>query len=198
MSLFVGNAVFSVKAELARIALTSLSSLPLQRSLHRDKAHEHAVAFSDFVESSNGQEALEALQEQVAFLTKLGHESDKKEKSDKIETVVEDARDARDPRAQLESAGLLGVQGDPDKEEIVDEADLLPPDASKLHLPQDQAKDVGHSILLEFSWIFCLARFLNKFFRFSLDSCFSKCVQPCKSLQHRTLQNSEWLPDLEL
>lgn len=129
------------QAELARIALTSLSSLPLQRSLHRDKAHEHAVAFSDFVESSNGQEALEALQEQVAFLTKLGHESDKKEKSDKIETIVEDARDARDPRAQLESAGLLGVQGDPDKEEIVDEADLLAPDASKLHLPQDQAKD---------------------------------------------------------
>ena len=90
------------QAELARIALTSLSSLPVQRSLHRERAHEQAVAFSDVVDSGGKKES-EALQEQVNFLT----EKEKLQEKELLEAV-----EARDPRAENAKAAVQGEQGE--------------------------------------------------------------------------------------
>lgn len=96
------------------------------------------MAFSDVVEGSNAQEALEALQEQVAFLTgkqkAMGGENDK-DKGDKTESIVED--EARDPRQLENSRGELPFE---------EETHLLEPDASQLQLPHDRTKDVSNSV----------------------------------------------------
>lgn len=129
------------QAELARIALTSLSSLPLQRSLHRDRAHEHAVAFSDVVEGTEGSGEALALQEQVAFLNGQTRQTNESvnDKSDKIERERQDDvpaardKDRGDPRQLGQIAQL--------DDEIFEETYLLAPDASQLQLPQDRSKD---------------------------------------------------------
>ena len=116
-----------VQAELARIALTSLSSLSVQRSLHRDRAHESAVAFSD-VGHTNGTKEPEAL-EQLTFLTEG-------KKVTPAPSLPEET--ARDPRAALEAI----------PQPSLDDELLLPVEISKLQLPQElRAKDAGLSDL---------------------------------------------------
>ncbi|CAJ1437691.1 unnamed protein product [Effrenium voratum] len=119
----------SSQAELARIALTSLSSLSVQRSLHRDRAHESAVAFSD-VGHTNGTKEPEAL-EQLTFLTEG-------KKVTPAPSLPEET--ARDPRAALEAI----------PQPSLDDELLLPVEISKLQLPQElRAKDALQLKLFE-------------------------------------------------
>jgi len=128
-----GPAVLATKissqAELARIALTSLSSLSVQRSLHRERAHENAVAFSDPVpgHGSNGASEPDAFQEQLSLLI------DGKAAS-RIEPDKPEEPGARDPRAAL-SADRSGVDGS-------DASHLVPMEIGTVQLPKDvRAKD---------------------------------------------------------
>ncbi|CAE7301416.1 SYMPK [Symbiodinium sp. CCMP2456] len=125
-----GPAVLATKissqAELARIALTSLSSLSVQRSLHRERAHENAVAFSDPVpgHGSNGASEPDAFQEQLSLLI------DGKVAS-RIEPDKPEEPGARDPRAALP----VGVGGS-------DASHLVPMEIGTVQLPKDvRAKD---------------------------------------------------------
>ena len=118
------------QAELARIALTSLSSLSVQRSLHRERAHENAVAFSDATaHGTNGASEPEAFQEQLSLLI-----DGKAVQHSEPEKPEEPA--ARDPRAAL-SADRLGGEGS-------GAMHLLPMEVGTLLLPKDlRAKDVA-------------------------------------------------------
>ena len=123
-----------VEAELARIALTSLSSLSVQRSLHRERAHENAVAFSDPVpgHGSNGASEPDAFQEQLSLLI------DGKAAS-RIEPDKPEEPGARDPRAAL-SADRSGVDGS-------DASHLVPMEIGTVQLPKDvRAKDAAASV----------------------------------------------------
>ncbi|CAE7945579.1 Sympk, partial [Symbiodinium necroappetens] len=128
-----GPAVLATKissqAELARIALTSLSSLSVQRSLHRERAHENAVAFSDPVpgHGSNGASEPDAFQEQLSLLI------DGKVASP-IEPDKPEEPGARDPRAAL-PVDRSGVDGS-------DASHLVPMEIGTVQLPKDgRAKD---------------------------------------------------------
>ena len=110
------------------------------------------MAFSDVVEGTNG-EALDALQEQVAFLNgkhdSRNNENDKSDKAERQDDGRAKDRDRGDPR-QLGQLGQSGL------EEISDQTYLLAPDVSQLQLPQDRAKDVRSSIFI------CLCFFISK------------------------------------
>ncbi|CAK8998153.1 unnamed protein product [Durusdinium trenchii] len=124
------------QAELARIALTSLSSLSLQRSLHRDRAHEFAVSFSEG--AGLGADAAEEAEASADFVALL-MEGKRKEEKD-APTAAEEEK-TRDPRA---AAGQVLAEGASKRGEAIktpeEEIHLLEMDASKLQLPR--GKDV--------------------------------------------------------
>ncbi|CAK8999707.1 Symplekin [Durusdinium trenchii] len=120
------------QAELARIALTSLSSLSLQRSLHRDRAHEFAVSFSEG--AGLGADAAEEAEASADFVALL-MEGKRKEEKD-APTAAEEEK-TRDPRA---AAGQVLAEGASKRGEAIktpeEEIHLLEMDASKLQLPR--------------------------------------------------------------
>lgn len=137
----------SAQAELARIALTSLSSLSLQRSLHRDRANERAVAFNVEVGLSAAKSALSggdgASPELLAFLVDgLRPASETTRDGSGGATTKPDDGPERDPRAMMRPDVNDG-QKSSEVETITKTLPLVAVQPASLQLPQDPAqKDV--------------------------------------------------------
>ena len=103
----------------------------MQRSLHRERAHENAVVFSDASSGhgTNGASEPEALQEQMSLL--LEGKAARRIEPEKLEEPA-----ARDPRAALSLDR-------PGEVKNADVTHLLPMDTGSVQLPKDhRAKDV--------------------------------------------------------
>ncbi|CAE8587951.1 unnamed protein product [Polarella glacialis] len=134
----------SSQAELARIALTSLSSLSLQRSLHRDRANERAVAFNVEVGLSAAKSALSggdgASPELLAFLVDgLRPASETTRDGSGGATTKPDDGPERDPRAMMRPDVNDG-QKSSEVETITKTLPLVAVQPASLQLPQDPAQ----------------------------------------------------------